>query len=342
MARLPLSRRYRLVLSLLLALLPLSLLLGLAFGAYAIPPLEIPGILLRGEGVEYQVLAALRAPRVLGAALVGALLALGGAVLQGLFRNPLVDPGLIGVSSGAALGAAVFIVLLPGAGALQLYALPLFAFLGGLLATLFLMGLARGPGGTRVAILLLGGIALNALVGAAVGFLTFLATEQELRSLSFWTLGGFAAVTWPLLLSGGLFGALAFLLLFPLARPLNALALGEQEAFHLGVGLEGLKLRAVAGTALGVGAAVALAGGVGFIGLVAPHLFRLLAGADHRYLLPGSVLLGASLAVLSDLLARTLLAPQELPVGVVTAFVGGPFFLYLVLRYKREVFRAAS
>ncbi|MEJ5336181.1 MAG: iron chelate uptake ABC transporter family permease subunit, partial [Thermus sp.] len=262
MARLPLSRRYRLVLSLLLALLPLSLLLGLAFGAYAIPPLEIPGILLRGEGVEYQVLAALRAPRVLGAALVGALLALGGAVLQGLFRNPLVDPGLIGVSSGAALGAAVFIVLLPGAGALQLYALPLFAFLGGLLATLFLMGLARGPGGTRVAILLLGGIALNALVGAAVGFLTFLATEQELRSLSFWTLGGFAAVTWPLLLSGGLFGALAFLLLFPLARPLNALALGEQEAFHLGVGLEGLKLRAVAGTALGVGAAVALAGGV--------------------------------------------------------------------------------
>ncbi|BAW02858.1 hemin ABC transporter, permease protein [Thermus thermophilus] len=337
---LPGFTRYRLALLGLLLLLALALLLGAALGAYPIPPAAIPGILLRGEGVEYQVLTALRLPRVLGAALVGGLLALAGAVLQGLFRNPLVDPGLIGVSSGAALGAALFIVLVPGAGPLEVYALPLFAFLGGLLATSLLWRLAQSPLGTQVTILLLSGIALNALVGAGIGLLTFLATEEELRSLTFWTLGGFSALTWRLLLAGLPLSLLALLLLFPLARPLNALALGEREAFHLGVGLEGLKRRAVAGAALGVGVAVALAGGVGFLGLVAPHLFRLLAGPDHRWLLPGSFLLGASLAVLADLLSRTLVAPAELPVGVVTALLGGPFFLYLVLRHKREVYRA--
>lgn len=337
---LPGLSRYRLALLGLLLLLPLALLLGAGFGAYPIPLSAIPGILLRGEGVEYQVLTALRFPRVLGAALVGGLLALAGAVLQGLFRNPLVDPGLIGVSSGAALGAALFIVLVPGAGPLEVYALPLFAFLGGLLATSLLWRLAQSPWGTQVIILLLSGIALNALVGAGIGLLTFLATEEELRSLTFWTLGGFSALTWRLLLAGLPLALLALLLLFPLARPLNALALGEREAFHLGVDLENLKRWAVAGSALGVGVAVALAGGVGFLGLVAPHLFRLLAGPDHRWLLPGSFLLGASLAVLADLLSRTLVAPAELPVGVVTALLGGPFFLYLVLRHKREVYRA--
>jgi iron complex transport system permease protein len=302
--------------------------------------LAIPQILLRGEGLEYQVLTALRLPRVLGAALVGSLLALAGAVLQGLFRNPLVDPGLIGVSSGAALGAAIFIVLLPGAGPLETYALPLFAFLGGVLATQVLWWIARTPMGTQVLVLLLSGIALNALVGAAIGLLTFWAKEEQLRSLTFWTLGGFSAVTWTTLLSGLPLAFLAWALLLPLTRPLNALVLGEREAFHLGADLEALKRRAVAGAALGVGVAVALAGGVGFIGLVAPHLFRLLAGPDHRYLLTGSALLGASLAVLADLLARTVAAPAEVPVGVVTALLGGPFFLYLVLRYKREVYRA--
>ncbi|GAA6755756.1 iron ABC transporter permease [Thermus thalpophilus] len=336
----PRFRRYRLALLALALLLVLALLLGAGLGAYPIPPLAIPGILLKGEGVEYQVLTALRFPRVLGAALVGALLALAGAVLQGLFRNPLVDPGLIGVSSGAALGAAVFIVLWPGAGVFEVYALPLFAFLGGLLATHLLWRLARTPLGVQVSVLLLSGIALNALVGAGIGLLTFLASEQELRSLTFWTLGGFSALTWRLLLAGLPLAFLALFLLFPLARPLNALALGEREAFHLGVDLEALKRRAVAGAALAVGVAVALAGGVGFLGLVAPHLFRLLAGPDHRYLLPGSALLGAGLAVGADLLARTLAAPAEIPVGVVTALLGGPFFLYLVLRYKREVYRA--
>ncbi len=337
---LPRFRRYRQALLGLALLLPLVLLLGAGIGAYPIPPWAIPEILLKGEGVEYQVLTALRFPRVLGAALVGGLLALAGAVLQGLFRNPLVDPGLIGVSSGAALGAALFIVLIPGAGALEAYALPLFAFLGGLLTTLLLWRLARTPWGVQTTVLLLAGIALNALVGAGIGLLTFLATEEELRSLTFWMLGGFSALTWRLLWTGLPLALLALFLLLPLARGLNALALGEREAFHLGMDLERLKGRAVAGAALGVGVAVALAGGVGFLGLVAPHLFRLLAGPDHRYLLPGSALLGGSLAVLADLLARTLAAPAEIPVGVVTALLGGPFFLYLVLKHKREVYRA--
>ncbi len=336
----PRLRRYRRALWGLALLLPSVLLLGVSLGAYHIPLQDIPALLLRGEGVAYQVLVALRLPRVLGAALVGGLLALAGAALQGLFRNPLVDPGLIGVSAGAALGAAVFIVLLPGAGALETYGLPLFAFLGGLLATRLLWRLAHTPLGVQVTVLLLSGLALNALVGALIGLLTFLASEQELRSLTFWTLGGFSALTWRLLLAGLPLGLLAFFLLLPLARGLNALALGEREAFHLGVDLERLKGRLVAGSALGVGVAVSLAGGIGFIGLLAPHLFRLLAGPDHRFLLPGSALLGASLTVLADLLARTLAAPSEIPVGVLTALLGGPFFLYLVLRHKREVYRA--
>lgn len=332
--------RYRLALLALALLLPLCLLLGAGLGAYPIPPLEIPGILLRGEGVEYQVLTALRFPRVLGAAAVGALLALAGAVLQGLFRNPLVDPGLIGVTSGAALGAAVSLVLLPGVALLAAYTLHLFAFLGGLLATWLLWRVARTPLGTQVTVLLLAGIALNALVGALLGVAVFLADDQQLRSLTFWTLGGFSEVTWGFLFPALPLGLLSSLLLLPLARPLNALALGEREAFHLGADPERLKRRAILGSALGVGTAVALAGGVGFIGLVAPHLFRLLAGPDHRFLLPGAALLGASLAVVADLLARTLVAPAEMPVGVLTALIGGPFFLYLVLRYKREVYRA--
>ncbi len=268
------THRYRVALLALLLLLPSSLFLGAGLGAYPISPLEIPSILLRGEGVEYQVLTVLRFPRVVTAALVGALLATAGAVLQGLFRNPLVDPGLIGVSAGAALGASLFIVLLPGglalAQALQAYGLPLFAFLGGLLTTWFLWRIANTPAGVQVAVLLLGGIALNALVGAAIGFLIFLADDEQLRSLTFWTLGGFTGATWGLWVPALPFAAMAFLLLLPLARELNALALGEREAFHLGVHLETLKRRAVAGTALAVGAAVALAGGVGFVGLVAP------------------------------------------------------------------------
>jgi iron complex transport system permease protein len=331
--------RYRAVLLALGVALPLVVLLAAGMGAYAIPPQEIPRILWERSEAAYAVLMSVRFPRVLLAVVVGGLLALSGAVMQGLFRNPLADPGLIGVSSGAALGAAVFIVLLPGAGLLEVYALPLMAFVGALLATLTVWVLASSGGRVQVLTLLLAGIALNALAGSLIGLLLSRATDEQLRSLTFWTLGGYGGATWSLLASIAPTALLSSWGLLRLSRPLNALVLGESEAFHLGVNLEPFKRKAVALTALAVGTAVAAAGSVGFIGLVAPHLFRLLAGPDHRYLLPGSVLLGATLSVLADLIARTAAAPAELPVGVVTSLLGAPFFIGLLLRFKREVAR---
>ncbi|MER3443971.1 MAG: heme ABC transporter permease [Meiothermus sp.] len=331
--------RYRLALLGLGVALPLAVLLAAGSGAYAVAPLEIPRILWERENPAYAVLMSVRFPRVLLAVVVGALLALSGAVMQGLFRNPLADPGLIGVSAGAALGAAVFIVALPGAGALEVYALPLMAFVGGLLATLLVWALATSGGRVQVLTLLLAGIALNALAGALIGLLVSRATDEQLRSLTFWTLGGYGGATWSLLAAIAPTALLSLWGLLRLARGLNALVLGESEAFHLGVSLEAFKRKAVALAALAVGTAVAAAGSVGFIGLVAPHLFRLLAGPDHRYLLPGSVLLGAGLSVLADLFARTVAAPAELPVGVVTSLLGAPFFIALLLRFKREVAR---
>lgn len=331
--------RYRRVLVGVGLFLPMALLVGLGVGAYTIPLDRI----LTGnlDAMEVQVLTQIRLPRVLGAALVGALLGISGAVLQGLFRNPLVDPGLIGVSAGAALGGAISIILVPGSlGLLKGFALPIFAFLGGLAAVLLLWKVAESPLGTQVTVLLLAGIAVNALVGALIGLLLFLANDAQLRSFTFWTLGGFSGITWTALMAAAPLGLAALLMSLRLGPSLNGLALGESEAHCLGVPLETVKRQAIFGTALGVGVSVALAGGIGFVGLVVPHLFRLLAGSNHRFLLPGAALLGASLAVVADLLARTLVVPAELPVGVVTALLGGPYFLLLVVRYKREVGRA--
>lgn len=333
------SGRYRSVLLGLVLLLPLVVLIAAGLGAYYIPPQEIPRILWERSEQAYAVLVSVRFPRVVLALLVGALLALSGAVMQGLFRNPLADPGLIGVSAGAALGAAIFIILLPGAGFMEVYALPFAAFVGGLLATLAVWFMASSGGRVQILTLLLAGIAINALAGALIGLLVARATDEQLRSLTFWTLGGYSGATWGGLASIAPAALLAFWGLMRLARPLNALVLGESEAFHLGVHLERFKRQAVALAALAVGTAVAAAGGVGFIGLVAPHLFRLMAGPDHRYLLTGSMLLGAGLSVLADLIARTVASPAELPVGVVTSLLGAPFFIWLLLRFKQEAAR---
>jgi iron complex transport system permease protein len=256
--------------------------------------------------------------------------------MQGLFRNPLADPGLVGVSSGAAMGAAFAIVLGAAWGGLPEvlapYLLSASAFAGGLLVTSMVFRLGRRDGQTSVASMLLAGVALTALSGAVIGLLTYLADDATLRSLTFWNLGSLNGASyarlWPLLLV-----AAAVALWLPRrARALNALLLGESEARHLGFDIERLKRELVLCTALGVGAAVAAAGMIGFIGLVVPHLVRLLVGPDHRVLLPASLLAGASLLLFSDLLARLLLAPAELPIGIVTALIGAPFFLYLLLR----------
>lgn len=317
-----------------LALGPVSLSFGETLGAM----FRLLGVQLQGEslGSAELILGQIRLPRALLGLAVGAVLALSGVAMQGLFRNPLADPGLIGVSSGAALGAALVIVggeLMGGIPPLlEPYLLSLSAFVGGLGVTVLVYRLGRRDGRTHVATMLLAGIALTALVGALIGLFTYLADDTTLRTLTFWNLGSLNGANyarlWPLLLV-----TLGVAIWLPRrSQALNALLLGESEARHLGFDVERLKRELVFCTALGVGTAVAAAGMIGFVGLVVPHLVRLMIGPDHRLLLPASALAGGSLLLLADLLARLTLAPAELPIGIVTALLGGPFFLYLLLR----------
>ncbi|AOE87437.1 FecCD family ABC transporter permease [Pseudomonas sp. TCU-HL1] len=327
------------------ALLLLALWLSLALGPVSLPlgetlraALRMAGLPFSGEGLEQAelIVGQIRLPRTLLGLAVGAVLALSGVAMQGLFRNPLADPGLVGVSSGAALGGAVAIVGGAALGGLPEvfapYLLSICAFVGGLGVTVLVYRLGRRDGQTNVATMLLAGIALTALAGAVIGLFTYLADDATLRSLTFWNMGSLNGASysrlWPLLI-------VTLVVVFWLprrAKALNALLLGESEARHLGFDVERLKRELVFCTALGVGAAVAAAGLVGFIGLVVPHLVRLVAGPDHRVLLPASALAGASLMLLADLLARLVLAPAELPIGIVTALIGAPFFLYLLVR----------
>ncbi|WP_426286431.1 FecCD family ABC transporter permease [Luteibacter sp. E-22] len=304
---------------------------SLARGAIAIPAGDVGGALVRwmarapAEGDDNVVLM-LRLPRVLLGMLVGAALSSGGATMQGLFRNPLADPGLIGVSAGAALGAVGAIVLGGQSGS------PLVAgcaFSGGLAATslVYLLG-RRRPGGAN---LLLAGVAINAIAMAGVGLLTYLANENQLRDLTFWSLGSLGGATWTRLATVAPWIVLPLLCLPRAARALNALLLGEGEAALLGFRPERLQRWLVGLVALGVGAAVAFTGVIGFVGLLVPHLLRMGFGPEHRFLLPASALGGAILLVAADALARTVVAPGELPIGVLTALVGGPFFLWLLL-----------
>lgn len=351
-ARLPLRpvQRRRLVLAGLAAALAVAVVLASGLGAVPIAPAQVVAIVLDRLGLapggafsaqEAAILVHLRLPRVVLGVLVGAALAVCGALLQGLFRNPLADPGLIGVSSGSALAAAGWIVLGaetavgtalgPLAGGVGL---ALAAFAGGLVTTIVVYRLGRHGGRTLVATMLLAGVAVAALCGALTGLLLFLADDAQLRSITFWSLGSLGGATWATV------AAAAPLLVAPvvaaplLARGLNAMLLGEAAAFHVGVRVEAVKRGAIVLSALGVGAAVSAAGLIGFVGLVVPHLVRLALGPDHRTLLPASALLGALLLVLADLVARTLAAPAELPIGIVTALAGGPFFLWLLLRER--------
>ena len=327
------------------ALCLLTIWLSLALGPVSLPlfdtlraALRLMGVPIQEQGLEQAelILGQIRLPRTLLGLAVGGVLALSGVAMQGLFRNPLADPALVGVSSGASLGAAIAIV-----GGFALGGLPEFlgpyllsfcAFVGGLAVTALVYRVGRRNGQTHVGVMLLAGIALTALAGSIVGFFTYLADDATLRTLTFWNLGSLNGASyarlWPLLIVT----AGVALWLPRRAKALNALLLGESEAGHLGINVEGLKRELVLCTALGVGAAVAAAGMISFIGLVVPHLVRLLAGPDHRVLLPASVLAGATLLLCADLIARLALAPAELPIGIVTAFLGAPFFLYLLLR----------
>ncbi|MCF4165858.1 iron ABC transporter permease [Zavarzinia compransoris] len=311
---------------------------GLGLGPVPIPPGEILAMLFGqapADPTHGAVLFAIRLPRVILGILVGAGLAVAGAAFQGLFRNPLADPGIIGVSSGGTLGAVGFIVLGPALGLdfAGIHALPLAAFAGALGATLLVARIAALAGGSTAA-LLLAGIAIAALAAAGTGLLVFVGDDQQLRALVFWTMGSLSAapidgILW------GLPALLAPLVALPwLARALDAMLLGEREAHHLGLDVVRLKRIVVVATSIGVGAAVALAGVIGFIGLMAPHLARLALGPGHRLLLPAAALIGAFLMLLADITARLAVAPAELPVGIVTGCIGGPFFLWLLVHRR--------
>ena len=293
-----------------------------------------------GTELHRAVFFQIRLPRVLLCAAVGAALSMSGALMQALFRNPIVEPGLIGTSAGAALGAAAIFVLgnslswanVPVLGALVL---PAAAFVGALAATALVYRLSAVQGRVTVAALLLAGIAVNALAAGGTGFLSYIARDPQARSISFWNLGSFSSADWPacclvggVTLLGGL-GALRY------AKALNALQLGETEAQYLGINVRRLQNRVLLLNTLLVAVATATVGVIGFVGLLVPHLLRLLRLSDNRLLIMGAALLGAILMVVADTVARTIIAPAELPIGVLTAFVGAPVFLWLLAKHRR-------
>jgi iron complex transport system permease protein len=290
---------------------------------------------------EEFVILSIRLPRMLLAFVVGAGLGVAGASMQGLFRNPLADPALIGVSGGAALGAIVVIVagtlFLPGIDStLRMLLLPVAAFVGGSLASILSYSLATRFGKTVTGLLLLAGISVNAITGAFSGFLIFIATDAQLRSITFWNLGSVSGATWKTLTVIAPLTLIPSYILSRYGRAFNALALGEREAYHLGLKVQSLKVIIIILTAVSVGAGVAFCGIIGFVGLVVPHLLRMVMGPDYRTLLPGSFLLGGLLLVAADTLSRTIMSPAELPIGIVTTAIGGPFFLWLLLRGRKE------
>lgn len=316
---------------LLLIVLLITAAAAALMGAFPIPALSLLQANLTPQ--EQAVLHSIRLPRVLLAVIVGAALAVSGAALQGLFRNPLADPGLIGISSGAALAVALMIVIIgPLPGILGLYGLSIAAFMGGLLTSIVIFRFAGLTGASSVTYILLAGIAINALASAGTGFLAYLSDDQELRSLTFWTMGSLGGALWPGVLICASLVIPATFVLYRNAQRLNILLLGESEARHLGVDSERLKRNIIICTAISVGAAVAVSGIIGFVGLVIPHLIRLTLGPDHRLLIPASALLGAIILIIADTVSRTLLAPAEIPVGIFTSLIGGPFFLWLLLK----------
>tara|TARA_B100000959_G_C14861611_1_gene574483 strand:- start:239 stop:1057 length:819 start_codon:yes stop_codon:yes gene_type:complete len=264
------------------------------------------------------------------AILVGASVATSGAAIQGLFRNPLADPALIGVSGGAALFAAAYLVVGAELGIASM-GIPASAFIGGLLATWLVLEVGR-RGGT-ISSMLLAGIAINAVTLSGVGMLTYLSTDVELRSVAFWALGSLNGADWyGVAIATSVLPVIAIFLIR--SEQLNAITLGDREAGHLGISVARLRIEIVVLTALATGVSVALCGVIAFIGLVVPHLVRMSLGSNHYMVIPGSALLGGLLLLLADSLSRSLLSPAELPVGIITALLGGPFFIYLIVRQK--------
>ena len=326
-------------------LLALTSLLSLAIGASGASLWQIFNDLLQGRDLstlDRVVLFDIRLPRLAMGVLVGAALATSGAVMQGLFRNPLADPGIVGVSAGAGLAAITAIVLgslLPASlqQVLGTALVPVSAFLGGWASTLVLYRVSTRGGQTSVATMLLAGIALGALSGAVSGILVYIADDTQLRDLTFWGMGSLAGATWSKVVAALPIIGLALLASPMLAQGLNALALGEAAAGHVGIPVQRVKNTAILAVAGATGAAVAISGGIGFIGIVVPHLLRLASGPDHHRLLPNAALLGAVLLLAADIISRVVIAPAELPIGIVTAVLGAPVFLWILLKRRGDL-----
>ncbi|NGO70459.1 FecCD family ABC transporter permease [Streptomyces boncukensis] len=326
----------------LLAALLVLVLLSAGIGAYGIPLGDIIGSVRHRAGlggaeldrVAESVLWNVRLPRVVLAVLIGASLGCAGALMQGVFGNPLAEPAVIGISSGAAVGAASSITL--GLTFFGNWTVTACAFVTGLATVLLVYAMSRSGGRTEVVTLILTGIAVNAFAMALIGLCVFFADSAQLTQITFWQLGSLAQATWPKVLAV-LPCAAAGLLAAPLyARKLDLLSLGERPARHLGVDVERLRVALVVVVALLTAAAVAVAGIISFVGLLVPHLLRMAAGPGHRFLVPGSALGGAVVLVAADLAARTIAQPAELPLGVLTALVGSPFFFWLLRRTRRR------
>lgn len=326
------------------ALLLGGILASALLGQLPVSPAEVLGSLLRAIGIPNSMapedpviestLWVIRFPRIVMAIVVGASLATAGAVMQAIFGNPLAEPGVVGVSSGAALGASTAIAF--GASALGEYAVAIFAFVGGLLATLLVYLVARANGRTEVVTLLLTGIAVNAFAGAGLAFVLFAANSASREQIIFWQLGSLNGSLWSevvVVVAVAVVGVIASVLL---ARQYDLLSLGERNAKHLGLDVERLRLVSIVIVALLTGVAVAFVGIVAFVGLVVPHVMRMLLGPRHRGLIVASAFGGAVLMLLADLLARTIVAGAELPIGMLTSLVGGPFFFFLLWRQRRR------
>ena len=330
----------------LAALLLIMAVASIFVGASGFEWKQLGSLFASGGAVESQfqyVLWHIRLPRVLLAGTVGAGLAVSGAAIQGLFRNPLADHTLIGVSNGAMLFAVTAIVI--GGASMELLpslvknlTVGAFAFVGGLLTTLLVFALSSRKGHTSVITMLMAGIAISAFAAAAAGLMIYFSDEQQLRDISFWSLGSFGAADWMKLAVAAPVILPACLMLHRLSKELNAILLGESEAMYLGVSVQSVKRRIIVITSLMIGVSIAVSGIIGFVGLIVPHFIRLIKGSDYRFLMKSSALVGALFMILADSLARTVIAPAELPIGILTAFVGAPFFLWLLMNSRQKAF----
>lgn len=340
--------RRRPALLLLLVAAVACLLLAAAAGAVPVPPAELPGILasrlpLIGDGVpryweeiHSRIIWNIRLPRVVLAGVVGSSLALAGATFQGLFRNPMADPYIIGLSSGAALGAAVAFLLRASFPWLGTFSVPAFAFAGAVLTLVLVYQLARTGGKVPVLTLILAGVAVGAFLSAIVSFLVVISGDR-LTNIVYWMMGGLSGSNWPLVMLTIPYAAAGQVLILLFGRELNVLSLGEDQAHYLGLNVERVKLILLGAASLLTATAVAASGLVGFVGLIVPHMVRLVFGPDHRVLLPTAMLAGGILVTGADLAARTIIAPAEVPLGIITALLGAPFFVYLLRQARTGV-----